>query len=222
MSEEKLPLAKSEKLYDDYFKELSKLQQDDIICRPNCKFCVHPARIEAEQKWEQTGIYASVERFFENYRKEHPEAPQMNFLNIKNHLLNHYEQQQKKVWLREYSDRLLSVMNKRITDEQRMDLMKHQFEMKLHEIASDPTLDPLKQVVAMTKLGKVILDIAMTGAKLRGELQSVHLVTEKLTNVWVSTIMQQEDPRVKKALLDSLDEFQYHLEGVPILEETDD
>lgn len=221
MSEDKLPLAKSEKLYQDYFQELSKLQQDDIISRPNCKFCVHPARQEAEQKWEQTGVYASVERFFENYRKEHPEAPQMSFLNIKNHLLNHYEQQQKKVWLREYSDRLLAVMNKRVTDEQRMDLMKQQFEMKLHEIASDPTLDPIKQVDAMTKLGKVILDIAVTGAKLRGELQSVHLVTEKLTNVWVSTIQQQNDPKIKKILLDSLDEFQDHLEGMPLLEESD-
>lgn len=221
MSEDKLPLAKSEKLYQDYFQELSKLQQDDIISRPNCKFCVHPARQEAEQKWEQTGVYASVERFFENYRKEHPEAPRMSFLNIKNHLLNHYEQQQKKVWLREYSDRLLAVMNKRVTDEQRMDLMKQQFEMKLHEIASDPTLDPIKQVDAMTKLGKVILDIAVTGAKLRGELQSVHLVTEKLTNVWVSTIQQQNDPKIKKILLDSLDEFQDHLEGLPLLSEDD-
>lgn len=216
MSEDKLPLAKSEQLYQDYFKELSKLQQDDIICRPNCKFCVHPARQGAEQKWEQTGIYASVERYFEDYRKKNPEAPQMSFLNIKNHLLNHYEQQQKKVWLREYSDRLLSVMNKRVTDEQRMDLMKQQFEMKLHEIASDPTLDPFKQADAMTKLAKVILDIAVTGAKLRGELQSVHLVTEKLTNVWVSMVQGQNDPRIKKILLDSLDEFQDHLEGLPL------
>lgn len=221
MSEDKLPLAKSDQLYQDYFKELSKLQEDDVICRPNCKFCVHPARQEAEQKWEQTGIYASVERFFDKYQKDHPEAPSMSFLNIKNHLLNHYEQQQKKVWLREYSDRLLAVMNKRVTDEQRMDLMKQQFEMKLHEVASDPTLDPIKQVDAMTKLGKVILDIAMTGAKLRGELQSVHLVTEKLTNVWVNTIQQQSDPKIKKILLDSLDEFQDHLNDVPLLEETE-
>jgi hypothetical protein len=222
MSDDKLPLAKSEKLYQDYFGELSKLQQDDIICRPNCKFCIHPARQDAEHKWEQTGVYANVERFFEKYREVHPEAPQMSFVNIKNHLLNHYEQQQKKVWLREYSERLLSVMNKRVTDEQRMDLMKQQFEMKLHEVASDPTLDVYKQVDAMTKLGKLILDIAVTGAKLRGELQSVHLVTEKLTNVWVSTINQQHDPTIKKILLDSLDEFQDHLEGVPIGQEPQD
>jgi hypothetical protein len=215
----KLPLAKSETQMDTYFRELTKLQEDDVICRPNCKFCVHPARQEAEMKWEKTGIYASVERFFENYRKEHPEAPQMSFVNIKNHLLNHYEQQQKKVWLREYSDRLLAVMNKRVSDEQNMEIMKQQFQMKLHEITSDPTLDPFKQVDAMTKLGKIILEIQITAAKLRGEVQSVQLVTEKLTNVWVSLISDANDPRLKKLLMDSLNQFEDHLEGVPLLED---
>lgn len=209
------PIVKSDKLYHDYFKEISKLESDDIIYRPNCKFCSHPARAEAEDKWEQTGIYSNVLRFFEKYNKDHPDGPLMNFVNIKNHLMNHYAQQQKNIWLREYGERLLSVMNKRVSDEQRFDLMKQQFELKLHEISSDPTLDPFKQVDAMTKLGKIILDIAETGAKLRGELQSVHLVTEKLTNVWVSTIQQQDDPKIKKILLDSLDEFQEQF--IPLL-----
>jgi len=216
--EQKLPLAKSEQHMDSYFKELTKLQEDDVICRPNCKFCVHPARQEAEMKWEKIGIYASVERFFENYRKDHPEAPQMSFINIKNHLLNHYEQQQKKIWLREYSDRLLSVMNKRLSDEQNMEIMKQQFQMKLHEITSDPTLDPFKQVDAMSKLGKIILEIQITSAKLRGEVHSVQLVTEKLTNVWVALVNDAEDPKLKHLLMESLDHF-LDLEGVPLLEE---
>lgn len=218
MSETKLPLAKAEKYYGEYFQELTKLQKDDIIRRPNCKFCVHPARSGAEDKWERSSIYASVERFFDNYRKDHPEAPQMSFLNIKNHLLNHYEQQQKKIWLREYSDRLMSVMNKRLSDEQNMELMKQQFQMKLHEITSDPTLDPFKQVDAMSKLGKIILDIQVTMARLKGEVHSVQLVTEKLTKVWVSLINEANEPKVKRLLMESLDQFGDHLEGVPLLE----
>jgi hypothetical protein len=217
IEEQKLPLAKSEQHIDSYFKELTKLQKDDVICRPNCKFCVHPDRQAAEMKWEKTGIYASVERHFDNYRKEHPEAQQMSFLNIKNHLLNHYEQQQKKVWLREYSDRLLSVMNKRLSDEQSMELMKQQFLLKLHEITSDPTLDPFKQVDAMSKLGKVILEIQMTSARLKGEIQGVQLVTDKLTNVWVSLISDANDPKLKHLLMNSLDQF-LDLEGVPLIE----
>ncbi len=221
MNETKLPLDKADKYYGNYFDELTKLQKDDIICRPNCKFCVHPARSDAEEKWEKSGIYASVERFFDSYRKDHSEAPQMSFLNIKNHLLNHYEQQQKKVWLREYSDRLRAVMNKRVSDEQSMELMKQQFSMKLYEITSDPTLDVFKQVDAMSKLGKIILEIQITSAKLRGEVQSVHSVTEKLSKVWITLITEANDPRLKQLLMTSLDQFQDHLEGVPLLEEKD-
>ena len=213
---QKLPLAKSENHVEAYFKELTKLEKDDVVCRPNCKFCVHSARQDAEMVWERTGVYASVERFFDNYRKENPEAPQMSFVNIKSHLLNHYEQQQQKVWLREYSDRLLSVMNKRVSDEQNMELMKQQFQIKLHEICADPTLDVFKQVDAMSKLGKIILEIQITSARLKGEVQSVQLVTEKLTNVWVTLVNDAEDPKLKHLLMDSLDQFKDHLEGVPL------
>ena len=143
----------------------------------------------------------------------------MHFQNVKNHLLNHYEQQQRKVWLREYGDRLLEVMNKKVNDEFRLNVLTQQMEMKLHDIAADPRLDLCKQADAMTKLAKMIVDLTLTQAKLRGELQTVNIVTEKFTNIWYRAITAQKDPLVKRALMESLDTFQESLEGVPILDQ---
>lgn len=216
-----VPLNKIESTYDEYFHELTKLQEDDIIVRSNCKFCTHPARAEAELKFEKSGHYASVERFFEDWSKTHPDDPVMNPMNIRNHILNHYLQQQKRIWLREYSERLLSIMNKRISDDQRLDMLKHQFEMKLHEIASDPTIPPLKAADAMAKMGKVVVDITLTIAKLRGEIQTVQVVMEKFSDAWERLILRQQDPQMRRALVQSLEFFQSDLEGLPIVEEAD-
>ena len=214
-----VPLNRLESTYDDYFKELTKLQADDIIVRANCKFCTHPARAEAELRFEKSGHFVNVEHCFDDWNKTHPDAPVMNHQNIRNHIYNHYLQQQKRIWLREYSASLISVMNKRISDEQRLEKIRCQLEMKMDEVLADPTIEPLKAVDAISKLSKAIVDLARTLGELKGDIQTVEIVITKLSNTWERLIMSQQDPQMKRVLIKSLEFFQSDLEGIPLSEQ---
>jgi hypothetical protein len=213
-----VPLAKSEDTYEDYFNELSKLQENDVIVRSNCKFCTHPARAEAELRFEKSGHFANVQHFFDEWNKTHPDAPAMNMVNIRTHIHNHYLQQQKSLWLREYSEKIRSVMNMKINDDRRLDMLRHQFEIKLFEIAADPTLDVLKAADAMVKIGKTIADITVVLGKLRGDIQPVQLLRQTFESAWEQIIIRETDVDIQRALLQSLSDFQSRLEGVPLIE----
>jgi hypothetical protein len=77
-------------------------------------------------------------------------------------------------------------------------------------------MEPAKQVDSAVKLSKIILEIQMTAAKLRGEINSVEMVTEKLSSVWITLIQDADDPQLKRLLMESLNRFEDHLEGIPL------
>jgi len=203
------------KTYDSLFKEITKLDKNDIICRANCKFCNHSARFDAERKYEQGNrtSYTLVVKFFDEYRKQHPEAPVMNVPNVRDHILHHYLQQEKKMWMREYSGRLTELMNYKISEDREFEMLAATLELKLHEIASDPTLDTLKQADTMTKIIKSKLDVKAMQHRLRGEMDGVSMLTENLQNVWFHMIKSEKDPLIKRSLIKCLDAFQSNFEG---------
>ncbi len=220
--ENKISFSNLERLQSDYYDKISELQKDDIIVKASCKFCNHPGRADAEEHWEKRQNYESVKRFFDKYEETNEIAGhlrKMNFINIKGHLDNHYSQQEKRIWMREYGGRVLSIINRKIDHDSRLEVLGHQLEMQLNEIAADPHEPPVKKADAMVKLAKMISELMIIQAKLRGELKSVNIVTDKLTNVWVDLITTEQNIEVRTALQEGLDKFQGKLEGVPLISE---
>lgn len=210
------PLGEINEKYKQYFKRLTRLGAGDVITRPNCKFCNHPARKEGEEEFEKYGSYAAVERFFEKYHQSHPEAPLMNFRNIRSHIENHFYQQQKKQRMAEYCDWLTEVMSEKRAKEEMFGILCESAKMKYMEVVSNNALEPSRQVDAMVKLGKLVLDVAKYEAEIRGDLKPVNILIDKVTNVWHHAIKDEEDPKVQRRLLEVLDIFQTEVEGAGI------
>jgi hypothetical protein len=211
-----LTLPAVERNYQSLFKEITKFDEGDLILRPNCKFCNHPIRSEAELKWEKTNSYAVVQKMFDDYREQHPQAPKMNYQNIKNHVWNHYKAQEKKIFLKEYGDRLQEFLNYKVNKDKMFEGLSAALEMQLMDIASNPTVDQIKKADAMTKIGKMLVDITVTQARLRGELETINVMAEKFMNIWVHIIGNQKDETVRKQLMDALDTFQEEMEGIAL------
>lgn len=204
--------------YGDLFKHITKLEDGDIIVRANCKFCNHPLRAEAERRFEQANRtnFSMILKFFKDWESQNPAAglPPMNGENVRSHLLHHYLQQEKRIWIREYGDRLKEMMNYRIDQDQRFDMMTCAIQLKLYEIASDPTLDALKQADTMAKLTKAICDIIITRSKLKADLETEQVVLTQVANAWERTITLAPNPETRRLLLDGFDTFKAVLDGV--------
>jgi hypothetical protein len=207
-----------ENSYENLFREIAKLDEKDLIIRSNCKFCNHPLRAEAELKWEKTGSYAVVQKLFDEYVAQNPGSDKMTYQNIRNHIWNHYKAQEKKIYLREYGERLQEFMNYKVNKDRMFEGLSAALQMQLMEIASNPTLDLIKKADVMTKIAKMLGDITLTQARLRGELETVSIMAEKFMNVWQHVIVNQKDEGVRKSLMDALDQFQEHMEGVTLPE----
>lgn len=212
-------LPKIEQTYSDLFKEVTKLNENNIIKRPNCKFCQHPIRREAESKWEQvSGSFAPVKKMFEKWEKDNPGHAPMNYQNLRSHLTTHYAKQEQKMWLKEYANDCRAYMNHKVSQDHRFELLHAIFEKQLFGIGSNPTLDPIKQSDQMVKLGKMLLDIDECQAKLRGDLKPVNVITERFHKIWVHVINNQEDDIVRRKLQLALDNFQGCFEDNVLIE----
>ncbi len=217
-----LQIEAIDQTYESLFDQITKLDSGDVIIKGDCKFCNHPARIEAEQAYEKGNrtSYAIVLKFFKDWEKAHPDSglPPMNNQNIRVHLLNHYLQQEKRIWMREYTDNLKSVMNYKIDQSRKFEMLASALQMKFCEIGADPTIDNVKQADIMTKLSKSMIEIILTQAKLRGEMQVINVVVDKFQSVWVQMVNNQRDEDTRRVLLEGLESFQSQLEGTVLPE----
>lgn len=195
--------------------QITSLNKNDIISRTNCKFCQHPARAEAEAIWEQKKNVTAVIRFFnETYPQEHPgdaEIP-MNFGNVKAHIYNHYEHQERSIYIREYSENVKKMVNYKLSKNRMLDEMAAMAGMKMYEIAADPRLCPLKATDSLTKLWKAMLDIMEIQAKLTGEISTADVVVQKFQNAFLYIIKNEADDHVKRRLVEAFDIFQEKVE----------
>jgi len=191
----------------DLIGRISHLESDDIICRPNCKFCNHPKRLEAESLWEEQGTYKSVQDFLNIYASKNPGVSTMTIQNVRNHLRSHYDQQMERVNLREYSDRLGEVMSSRRANEQRCEEIIAILELQLLELASDPEISKAKKALTTVKLTKAIVDTQALQEELRQKMRDAAAVVDRFVRVWRKAIEGQEDNTIKQILIDTLDQF---------------
>jgi hypothetical protein len=208
-----LVIPEVEEAMKGWCQELAKLEEGDIIRRADCKFCNHRLRQDAEQKWEETHNFNLVQRFFaQNWQEGDP--PKMNYANLRNHLMGHYERQVHKVQIREYSERLQSMLNYKITKDQQLEALSTSLQMKYVEIASNSEHDELRAADMQIKIAKMLLDIIAMQARLRGELNSVNVVVEKFVNSWVHLITSEKDPERRGQLTEYLQQFREELSGL--------
>ncbi len=195
---------------DKYFKQITELQAGDVITIGNCKFCNHPLRSEAEQKWEQSkgsgtkGSYTMVINFL-NRESDKYDGMTFSHLNVMAHLQNHYEQQVKRVHLRHYGRNLAAVMNYKISKEQMFEIQIQALHLKFVELGSNPELDPLKQASEMGRIAKTVAEIAQIQEKLRGDIDGAEIIRERLGTIIINYIHDEKDEYRKQLLMDQLD-----------------
>lgn len=210
----------AEATYSKLFAVVSELEANDIIFKSNCKICNHPIRSELEATWEKNNRanLTRVENRLREYEEQNPEVERVCYDSIRNHLRKHYAQQEKQINIKEYTRRLSELMNHKIADDKKFDLLSISLEDKFIQIASDPDMCPLKQAEIMTKISKSILDIIVIQSKLRGELDAVRIITDKFQRIWTHMISKQTNPIAKQELMIALDKFQDLAEGITLAE----
>lgn len=207
---QKFLLPNAEKTYDKYFNKITELQANDVIIRQQCKFCNHPLRAEAEEQWELTkgqhgkGSYRLVIKFLNEHADEY-DGVKFNHQNVSVHLNHHYEQQLKRLWLREYGRNLVEIQNYKIAKDEQFNALIQATQLKFFEVAADPDIDLIKQSEAMTKLAKSILEIYVVQAKLRGDIDTIDMYKEKFQNIIVNFIAKEQDPANQRELIEQLD-----------------
>ncbi|KKM89220.1 hypothetical protein LCGC14_1250900 [marine sediment metagenome] len=213
-----LPEAKE---YNKLLSSIVEIDPNNIIIKMNCKFCIHPARAEAEEKYEKMRSFAPVIKFFAEYKKAHPSepnVPKMNHSNVRTHLLIHYSEQERNIWKKEYADRIKGIINSKIDLDRNFEMLTATLQDQLFIIGSDPVIDVIKKSETLIKITKQILDIGVVQAKLRGEMQSVHVVFAKMSNVWTHIAEQTKDnPEAHQAILEGIDIFHREIEDINIL-----
>lgn len=211
-----LLLPDVQKTYDKYFKKITELRAGDIIVSPQCKFCNHPLRAEAESKWELTkgqggrGSYALVLKFLNGASDEYG-GLKFNYQNISTHLNHHYEQQLKRMRMREYSKDIVAAINYKIGQEETFEALAQALQLKFFELASNPDIDPVKQADMMTKITKAILEVRMTQAKLRGDVDTIDIYKEKFLNIIVN--MTKDDATRQRQVIEQLDLAKEEIQG---------
>lgn len=201
-----IAIPEVEQAHTAWFAELSKLEEGDIIFRNDCKFCNHRLRAQAEQKWEETHNFSLVKKFFEdNWQEGDPKN--WHFNNIKGHLIRHYERQARQIMIREYGDRIRAMLNYKLSRDQQLEMLATSLYMKYVEIGADDSLDELKAADTQIKITKMLLEIIAMQARLRGELDTVSVLSEKFKNIWVQLITGEKNPEVKAKLTQYLETF---------------
>lgn len=203
-------LAPSIKPYERYFEKITELRAGDIIVHAQCKLCNHPLRSEAEAKWEQTkgrsgkGSYAVVIKFL-NEKSDEYDGVKFNYQNISVHINHHYEQQLKRMQMREYGRHLREMVEAKINKEEMFEGIIQSLLMTFFGIASDPEIDPVKQADTMTKLTKSIVEASVAQGKLSGDINTMDVYKEKVQNIIVNFISSEKDTERQRELLQQLD-----------------
>lgn len=210
-------LPEVETSYEQLFINLAEMKAEEVIVNPYCEFCNHPLRADAEQKWEQTkgksqtGSYTLVQKYLNENASEG--SKKFTVTMVSSHIRQHYEQQVKKMWMKEYGKNFTAMMKYRVNKDQMFESMIQSQQFKMLEVLANPEIELHKQVDLVTKLTKSILDVAIVQAKLRGDIDQVDVFKEKFQNVIFQFISGESDENKRKELMQRMDVIKTELLG---------
>lgn len=211
-------LMENEKKYEKWFDKLVTMEQPKVIRRKNCKICNLPVDVREwiETYWDKCHNQSLVRSKLNEWAEKEETGMKFNKMNIRSHMLNHYEQQERQMWLEDYALRMRDMMNYKISKDQMFEGLSTSLQAQFLDVGADVTMDKNRQASSMVQLAKTLLDIAETQAKLRGDLKSAEVVAEKFKEIWVAMATKQDDPVMRKLLLENLNMFREEMSEIQI------
>jgi len=209
----------TEQQIDKVFGALIEVNEKDIIVRKNCKLCIHPFRFEAEQKWEELNYdYSSTSTWVNDEIKKHNNDNSLDDMwqyvsvqNVRNHMRNHYKEQERQIRLKEYSKKIEDVVKIRQNKERVLEFGLAVCFENLGRIASVQTNDDMRSEKsrsdAINKIMSTILSIVDLQSKIEGEASTAELVKEKFVQTWINVINKEQSDAKKSLLINMLEEF---------------
>jgi len=178
-----------------YFDLIHKLDKNDEILEPRCKFCKHELRHEAEEVWERVKRFNPVMEFFHKSG-----STDMTIKNVRRHIRNHYLRQEQVIRRRHYADRLLPTINYKIDKLKRIETFLAVLEDKMWKYASIEHEEPLQDIRnsdMVIKISKEVTNLLKLQAEIEGDLKPVEVVVERFQQIIVNTMNKIDDPKIR-------------------------
>lgn len=142
---------------------------EEPTVRSDCKLCHSPHRMEAEKKFEETNSFKSIYVFLKDKGED------IGYHAVRRHLIHHFQAQEKRMMIREYSENIKDLMQHKYNKEQqlleRIAIMQNKI-YTIEALAEGSALeDTIKSADAIKKMSDSIsnvekeLDIIREGTK---------------------------------------------------------
>ena len=211
---------KTDNEIEKIFDTLIEVNTEDLIVKESCKLCNFRLRYDAERFWESCEknytqtvqwINDQVSNFNATVFTVEEKEPLFTIANVRNHMRNHYSEQERQIRLKDYSSKIGALINIKQDKRRLLDVAIAVCYENLSRIASMETNGEVKnekiRSEAISKIISNILSIIDVQGKLDGEISSFGLIQEKFEKVWIDFINKEQSDAKKKILIHMLEEF---------------
>jgi len=189
-----------------------------VINRANCKFCQSEFRAEAEKEYEARGRnILLVQKFLVNKGEE------ITYPAVRNHLLNHYLEQEKNIKLKEYAQDLTLwvgiTKNRRQAMVERIAILNKEMTTIAAETQGLSLDERRKSADSLKKLSDTIGILEDKISEVDNIMQPVEIVIQNLSNIVAEKIKSVKSAETKEALLDVLTQLSHSVSDIYIRDE---
>jgi hypothetical protein len=199
---------------------LIKVGEGDVITRTNCKLCNSSLRFECEENWEENEFnYAKTLRWYNERVDQHnltkdageEDLTYLSMTNMRNHMKSHYREQERQLRLKSYARDIESLLD---VKKEKMDILDFALaacQENLARVASVETYGSLKgekeRSDAINKVIAQILNVIKAQNEMIGEMSAIDIVQEKVAQIWIQMIGEEENEAKKRIYVNMLEEF---------------
>lgn len=205
MDEIQLTQAQQQPLIDPLTKLLSLEFKDGVLNKSRCKLCNSPNRKQAEQMYEEGRQYAAIKKFMDE------KGDILTCPSIRNHMQEHYRNQERMAALVEYCDNLSGMMERRKSRRDDLECLINIGYIELARVLTLPTNGDIgrekerSEMIQRTK--KSILDVIGMMNEMENADAQVEAVKRKVIDAWASRIEHAKNDTEKQAFIAALKEF---------------
>ena len=212
-------VASVKKFKKSVLEPLIKLDEKDIITKPNCKLCNSPLRFEAENYWVENSFNRAQTLRWVNEQVDlcndelstDEKMEHFTIANIKNHMDNHFREQERQIRLKEYASNINSLLSAKREKMDILDFALAACQENLARVASLDTYGGFKEEKersdAINKVINQMLNVIKAQTEMQGEMSAIDLVQEKVAQIWIQMIGDEENEAKKRIYVNMLEEF---------------
>jgi hypothetical protein len=215
-----MPLSPQiEQNIEKVFNTLIEVNQEDIIVRDNCKLCNSSLRFEAEKQWEDLTknftkttewLNAEVDKL-NLYLDDEEKESNFTVHNVKNHMKNHYAEQERQIRLRDYSKKIEELVQVKQHKSHLLESCVAICYENLADIASTEVGDDIKERKlrsdSINRIMSTMMSVIDLQNKIDGEISSADAMKSKFANIWIDIINREESDVKKRILMEMLEDF---------------